>query len=516
MVDSDVSFYPTQYPKPINALDLMSQYNQVQHGMGENKLLQQEIRGRTALGRAVQASTDPQTGVLNNNKLNQLVAQDPDANWMALKISQDANSANPLTPYMGRTGISPTNPQGTPTPMQGSLGQVRAIGDPSQQAGNAFQQAPPAQQQAGNPFQQQPPVQQQNPDQAPQQPADLPQIPQDKIDKLHAHNQAMLKTLTPLVNDPDLDHKKVIGGVSDLVTNPDADFNHHDGAAAISAIPFGQDGKPVSGDDLRAKLQPIVAQQQAHEQYLTTNYPSSQQIAARKAAAALAAPQEQPDQSTPGSATGLPAGYTENQIAQQTHYHGVLDSADSAQKDNAALSNILNLSKLGAPTGQVLGSFYTYLAKHDLAPVGAQGAAEQLQFIHEHAAQIAASAGSRSDQDLLSKQLATVSADDLPKVIQGMVPYLEAVNESKVAQANYYQQKDPTGSNPTAIASARSDWRNVADPRIFEMRTLAKSDPEGFKSYISGLDPSDANTLMAKYQKMFGSKKNGTPGMINQ
>lgn len=203
--------------------------------------------------------------------------------------------------------------------------------------------------------------------------------------------------------------------------------------------------------------------------------------------------------------TSMPTGYNENLANQRDYYNSAQTAADSAKTENAALSNVYNLSKSGAPTGQVLGSFYTYLAQHNIAPAGAQSDTEKLQLIKDHAAQIAtAGGGSRSDQDLFAKQLANVNENDLPKVLQTMIPYLQGARDMKIAQAGYLHKQDPTASDPAKIASARTFLQTRSDPRVWELKRLQKSDPDAFKARISSLDPVEAHELAQHFKALSG------------
>lgn len=484
--------YPTQFPASVNPFALVQGYASAAHTLGENQLQQQEIRGRQALGNIVARNTDPQTGQLNYPKALGDISQDPNAKLFYLKTQHEMQSANPPTNYLG------TNSAGQPTPAKAPLFQVPGIYSAPQ--GNPLTNGRSA------------PGPQQNP---PTNSASTPNGPvgppmsQEKIDQAHTHNQTIIKALEPLANDPQLDHKKVIRTVSDLVANPDVHFSAIDGASALSSLPFGPNGEPPSPDAIREKIAPILEQQKQNEAALNEHYPSSNQLRAKQVATTLsgggppqtdASPQGATTLTTPGVATDLPAGYAINQAGRQTHYQQVLDSANTAETENAALNNIYNLSKDGnAPTGTALGKFYSYLAERNLAPAGAQTSAEQLQLIHSHAAQIANAAGSRSDQDQLAHQLATSNIDDFPKVIQTMVPYLKAINSSKIAQAGYYHGADPTGADPNKISQAQLNWQQNADPRIFELKEL-QSDPAALKEYTSGLAKADRDQLITKYR----------------
>lgn len=198
-------------------------------------------------------------------------------------------------------------------------------------------------------------------------------------------------------------------------------------------------------------------------------------------------------------ATAPPIGYEGTQQPAQHHFQDVLGAADSAKTKNAALSNVYDLAKT-APTGQVVGAFYSYLAAHGLAPAGALTEAEQLQLIQSHAAQIATAEMPGTNEKLYANQLANISADQLPKTLLGMIPYLKGVQDSKIAQAQYYLGQDPSGSDPAKINQARLFWQQHGDPRIWELQELQKSDPGAFEARAKGLNSNEAKDL-AKHSK---------------
>lgn len=460
----DTSFYPTAPAAQFNPLTTVQGYASAQATLQENQLRQQEIQGRMALGQAIQASTDPRTGVLNNNELSRRIAANPAAAMFALQTQQEANTANPLTPYTGK------NASGQPTPMQAPLGQVRAIGNPAQQAQSPFSS-------------------------------------QDEIDKAHAHLDAVQGILTPLTNDPNLDQKKVINATVGAVSHPDANFNNVDAATTLSNLPHGPGGSPPTGDQLRPVVQQQLQKVQTAKAVLSQKYPSSQQIAQQQQPPVATGNNgqpgslsEPPDQSTPGSATGLPIGFAENQAARQKHYLNVQDSANSVPQENAALNNILNISKVqGVPSGTMIGQMYETLASTGLAPKGIEDEGAQLKIIQNHAAQIALAGGvPGSNERLEALQNAKVGDKDLPQVIQGMVPYLLAVNQGKLQQARYYQRNAGDGTNPATVAQSQQNWTQNFDPRILEMKQL-QSDPVELKKYIGGLSKTDKTELLQKY-----------------
>ncbi len=103
-----------------------------------------------------------------------------------------------------------------------------------------------------------------------------------------------------------------------------------------------------------------------------------------------------------------------------------------------------------------------------------------------------------SDARLGALESAKVGDKDLPQVIQNMVPYLIAVNNGKVAQANYYKEAAGDGTDPVKVANAQGQWNENFDPRLLEMNTM-KQDPTALKKYVGNLSPDDKKELNRKY-----------------
>lgn len=457
----DTSFYPTAQPQPFNPLTTIQGYAGAAHAMGENQLLQQQIRGRAALGKAVQASTNPSTGQVDTNKLTSLVSQDPDASWMALQVQGESENNNRLTTYQGK------NAQGIPTQMQAPLPQVMGMGNPAQQAQG--QQSAPS---------------------------------QDTIDGWHKHLGTVAEILDT-VDNPDVQQKDLIRATADAVGHPDAQVNSTDGAVLLSGLPHGPNGTPAPSQQLQGFVQNKKQQVQQLQQHLNANYPSSDQLAAQHHPPLQLDINPPQDHSTPGSPVANPTGYESNLHPLQQHYNDVRNDANSVGQQNAILGNILGLSKAGAPTGTMVGKTYQYLAEHNLATPGITKSAEQLQEITKYMAQAAISAGMPgSDSRLEALQDANTHPEQLPGTIQSLIPFLEAVNNGKVARAKYYEATDPTGSDPNKIQQAQMTWNQHFDPLLLELQQLQKSDPAAFKKMLSQMDPAEARELHEKWKNM--------------
>ncbi len=473
MPQPDLSLY-TPPPKPFNPLETAQGLITLQHGMGENKLQQQAIRGREALGRIVSQNMNPD-GTPNPPGILSAAAKDPDASWMVLQLQEEAKNANPLTATMG------TNKMGQPISIQKPYYEVAGQNNPNWQ---------------------------------------VPQLSQDKIDELHAHNQALKNTLAPLIDDPELDHKKVIGAVSDLVANPDAKFSAMDGATALGKIPFGPNGAPPSADELRQGIKPIVDQQIQHEQVLSQHYPSSQQLAARQSASSFAQDEEAPAQpvnlndghgNSPievegtGSATGLPAGYTSPQTKSRENFNEVDEAAKNAPNMNAAYSEAINLVNAGAPTGTKLTDWYQWAAKNDplhiITGQGTTDKASQTQELGKWMAQGLLSNGMPgSDARLQQLQHGNLNETQLAETVKELAPFFKAVAQGAVAKQKYYNRVTNNGSDLSHEPQAAQNWNENYDPRWVEYDSLDKKDRHAF--LVKHPDLLDKKDNYAKLQQM--------------
>jgi hypothetical protein len=486
---------------PPNPFDTVGKYVGLSNELQHNQLLQQQVRGNVETAQAIKEATDPNTGEVNNNQLMNIIAHDPrfpNARINALRISQEANAANPLTQYMGQNG------QGQPTPMMSTQSQVRSMGNPAQQA----------------------------------QPVD-----QGKIDKLHKHLDTIQGALQDLANKPDLQQGDMIDSVVDTVAHPDTDFHATDGAKFLSTLPSGQGGTPPNSQQLQQFVGSKLQQVNQNKAALSAKYPSSDQLAhARGTAGQMAGatpqgqqiamndlpppgqggnspqlqPQGQPPQSqpsqqeqqppqsqaSPGVATGAPMGYAEAQSHGTGEYQKTIDDANSVPQTQAVLQKILNLSKAGAPTGTKLSGIYQWLAQRGLAPTGVEDATAQSQEIKKYMENAALAAGMPdSDARLATLHEANPNPDQLAATIQKLVPFLEAANKGKLVKANYYRQTAGSnlGTNPQQVQSAQTNWNNTFDPRVLEYNSLS---PEDKKEYVKDLPQADAQALVTKRKAM--------------
>lgn len=459
----DTSFYPTRQPDPINPLQLIGQYAGASSALQQNALLQQQVRGRVALGRLISQDTDAQ-GQLNQNALMRDVAQDPDARIYALQTQAEARNANPLTPY---TTFDQNT--GTYVQKQEPYSQVLQIGNPSQQANNT--------------------------------------PPQSQIDKMHAHINAVHDTLQNLANKPDVSQSDVIDAVADTVAHPDTDFHATDGAALLSKIPSGPGGSPPNSQQLHGVIQPMLQQVTQTKALLDSRYPSSEQQQAQKVAAQFAAPEEYgntpqqaPEQG--GAMTAPPMGAQQNQQYWMNQYQHIRQEADSVPQTQAVLQKIMTLSKNGAPSGTIAKDIYQYLAQRGVSMPGITEPAVQTQELAKYMEQALLADGMpESDRRLQALESAFTNPKQLPQAIQGLIPFLEASNKAKLLKANFFGQQagQSGGSNFQQVQDAQTKWNNIFDPRVLEYNSLAPADR---RAYAQELSPEDAKELVRKSKEM--------------
>ena len=441
----DTSFYPTQQPQPFNPLTTIQSYAGIQGQLQQNQTQQRQLRGQQALGQILQQSTHADG--LNANEVIQRAAQNPDAQMYLLNTMQELRSANPLTGYTGR------DKNNNPTPMQAPYFQVAGMGNPSQQA------------------------------------------PQEIIDKYHAHLDPIINELSNLSNKPDLSERDIINSSIDIANHPDTNFNHTDSASVIANIPHGPGGTPATSQQLR----PLVNQKLQQAQQTKASLPPSSAMIAQQ----QQAQPTQEDYSTPGSATDVGLGVTQNQKYWQDHFQKVQEAQSTNPTKNAALHNILNIaSQPGLQTGTKIAQMYQALAATGLAPEGIEDKAKQMQLLRNHFAQgIDELPGSDARLDEVKNKMG--SENDLIGTIQDMTPYLIAVNDSNRAKAQYYHRVAGNGSNPDKVQAANAEWSNNFDPRILEMKSLP---PEKLDKYMSRLTPQDRNELSRKYNYAIDNK----------
>lgn len=81
-----------QAPKAVDPIGLIGGLQKIQGGALSNKLLGQQIQGKIALGHAVTAATDPETGRTDWDKAAGMLAQDPDGAFQVPEFTAQAQA----------------------------------------------------------------------------------------------------------------------------------------------------------------------------------------------------------------------------------------------------------------------------------------------------------------------------------------------------------------------------------------------------------------------------------------
>lgn len=210
----------------------------------------------------------------------------------------------------------------------------------------------------------------------------------------------------------------------------------------------------------------------------------------------------------PTASGGLAPAQKEAASANQQYFQDRQSAADSAQKDQAALKNVYSLVQdPNSGQGTVLGAWKTWLAQHNVDVAGANDAATVLQLTKDHASQLAVNTGSRTDADLLAKQIAGINPNDLSGSLKKMVPFLIGNRDMAIDQAKYINNQDPTGYNSKAIQSARSFLQPRSDTRLYELRFLQKNNPVEFAERVKSLSPADRKALAHMDNELIAGKE---------
>lgn len=451
----DTSMYSTQ-SKPANPLDLIQGYAGAANAITQNKMLQQELKGRQAIGKIVARNTG-ENGVLNAPGFLKEVAQDPDASWLYLKNQEEAKNANPLTNFMT------TNKAGQPIQAQAPFYQVAYPQNQGQQSANQGRQ--PANQLTGQSENEQLPWLQEQPNGSSPQ----PELSQEKIDKLHKHNRAIIDTLEPLANDPELDHKKAIRAVSDLVANPDVEFNAMDGASTLAAMPYGANGTPPSREELQERIAPMLEQQKQHEAVLKQRFPATP---AAPIPPELAQQESPLELSTPGAtATGLPTGYSSPQVKSRESYDQVTDEAETVPQRIYAYNEIINLANSGAESGTVFADIIKKAGRLPgwVLPEGTTDKAAQTQELSKFMSQALLGNGMpASDSRLQELQSGNLNPEQLVSTIKNLAPAFKAVAKGAVEKQKFYNRATHNGNDLSREPEAAQEWNANFDPRWIE------------------------------------------------
>lgn len=479
-------------PDPMQGPELIQKFANIQGTNLQNRLTGQGIQKAEMENQVARAKL----------KLGDIVAKNSQSgtpDWLAIAkdTAQDPETANPMVHGLildmvnNQLQQTPAGLNPDKSPRVKSLQSVnKLLGTPNSEQspqGQAVQQPAELNPIAATASQKQP--------QSQIAVSDNPPIEQEHIDNAHDHHDELQNSFKGFLEKPDSDmtldnlHQMAYDLVSNNIANKNRGVPANMVAAEMSGPDFpreGPNGEPPAPQAIR--------------QYVQKHYLASVgeqgQINHQLGSHSRAMQQQQPAGEEPGTmTTGLSPGFAKNQAAQQEHYQSTLSAADPIRIENAALGNVLNISKSNIETGTKLSKIYDALAKTGLVPEGLTDPTVQRQKIQAHLAQIATANMPSTNEKLHAIQDANMSGDQLAETIQGMIPYLIGINNSKLAQANYYQKQDPTGADPEKIAQARSVWQNAADPRAFEYESLS---PIERKKYADTLSPAEAAEISHK------------------
>lgn len=490
MAQVDTSMYSTQFPPPQKPLEMVQGYANAGHALVQNQLLQRELGAQKEFQEILSASTDPHTGQRDYSKANELLQHSQFGSINAPKLLDMQNVQDQpqqvFNPDTNSYEYRPLQNLQLIAKQQSAAAQ-RKLKQNGGTVPNALMQGdggPNPQPDQPQPDNQLTGQSQPSPDGA--DPNEVgPPMSQEMIDGLHEHNQGIISALTPLANDNNVDHKKVIRAVSDLVANPKVKFNAMDGASALSSIPFGPNGTPPDSAAIQARLRPILAQQKQHEAQLQQRFPSSQQIQARRAASNALPPaapvnlQEANGEPVQDNVSAQPKpGFTSPLTKSRQNYDEVTDTASKIPGTLAAYNEVINLNKQGALTGTRLADAYQVAARNDPLHIlsGANDEATKSQEIQKWLAQGLIQNGMPgSDARLQELQHGNLNPDQLPETIKELAPFFKAVAQGAIKKQNYYNKTTANGSNLTNEPAALQHWNNNYDPRWIEFDELGSS-----------------------------------------
>lgn len=458
MAQVDTSVYNIPAPQPVNPLALYAQALSIKNAQNTNALGNQEVAGNNALAQSYVRNPD---GSINfPASINKLQGSGA-AYRMHDLLSQQLAANQPQEYFDGK----------------------QVVRVPAQNFGGIMNPA------GNNP----------NAGQSPQ-----PQLPPkslDDVNAIHDHFGSVADTLQSLNEKPDLSQSDVLGATSDMVSDNRMSAPH--AAKALMAIPNGPNGAPPTPQQLKQYVaQSLASLQKSHQQFTQAYGPPSQKNQSSGSGAAGGNDNLPPM----GVAAGPTLGQPEAVGNSMKNAKDVYDEAKAVPQQNALLDNISDLSQSGAPTGTIKAKWAQWLAAHGIAPAGVDKNASDAQVISKYMEQaLLASGMPSSDARLQAVESANPNPDQLPETIQRIVPFLKAVNQGKLAKANFYQSHVGLGQDPNQELSAGQLWNNHFDPRLMEMQQLSK-DPTALKEFIKTLQPNDKADLLKKYRasKQFG------------
>lgn len=509
---ADPSIYNNLWkPDPMAGVNLQQKYLGIQQARQQNQLTQQDLDFRQGLAENEAASIN-EDGTQNTGKFNLLNARNPKTAWKMQELYQQGNQLNTPTEYVGHDQNGQPINKGIPAQYYRTL---------PGQPGNQLQ---PQQMQQPSDGNQLPPQQSgQTPDQ--NQGAAPPS--DEMIQNTHGKLSALHGAATELANDPNATRADAIRKLVDLKTS-----GHLTDPEAIKVFTDPNDPLPGAGQPIApwagrhaAQLAPIlqrlgqhpavigqnqssiesmpnnpIAQKFGQPQAVTEPAPAPQVAAPGSFDAALLQHQQQAPKgnNSPGVDMSVPRGYDQKLATSQGRIKQVQDDATAVPAQNAIFSQIEDLSKSGAPTGDIVAKGYKFLSEKGLvSPASTEE--KQREEIVKYMEQAALAAGMpTSDARLASVHSANVNENQLPAAIQGLTSFFKAANQGKVLKEEYYNKVLGDQLNPDQEIHAKQLWDQNYDPRIIEFKSLP--DAAAKKTYLA--DHPDFKSLIPKIKTL--------------
>lgn len=463
------SLYP-QPPKVMNPLEMQQGYAALQHARGANQLQQAEIGAQKELSDIFSNSVNPETGTVDWTKAFQLAKNSKFSGLNAAKIIEMRNAQDApeqvFDANSGKNVLRTRQALQREAQLQGRplQNQLR----PALMQPQPIQDAPPredSQTQEVNLYQ---PGSNEPMGQGDAQ----PQYSQEEVDEAHNHLDTIKESLKQLVEDPQLDHKKVMKAVVDLRHNPNTKLTQEETVGALSQLYDPQTGQPYDGNTLRQKIVPMYQQIEQASEALRTQRPSSHMLRARENVGQLASFD---DVNQPEGLSQTPSpGYSTPLTKSRETYDQVRDQAITVPDQLHAYNEVINLANSGAKVGTITSDLYKWAARNiPGVPEAVSNEAEQTQIISKYLGQALINQGMpASDARLQALQDANANPGLLIDSIKKLAPALKAKAEGAKAKLAFYNRVTDNGKNLQDEPEAAELWTNNFDPRWIELENL--------------------------------------------
>jgi hypothetical protein len=204
--------------------------------------------------------------------------------------------------------------------------------------------------------------------------------------------------------------------------------------------------------------------------------------------------------------TGLAPGQAEAAVQSKTdaglRMKAIDTDATNATNANPILSQIISLSKEGAPTGTATAKIYSFLSGKGLVDP-ASTVEKQREEINKYMEQQALVAGMpESDARLQLLHASNTNENLLPSAVQGLGSFLQAQNQGKILKQNYFRRPDQVGTgpaDPNKQLAAEKFWNNNYDARLVEYN--AQPDADAKKQYLRD-HPDVIPLIRTKYKNL--------------